>query len=263
MSQKYLKTDTLDIHAGGRDLIFPHHENEIAQSESFTGKEFAKFWIHHGLLTINGQKMSKSLGNFVTIKGALKDLPDNNASDILKLFFLNARYSHPIDYSKESIEEAKKITKWVLEAAEGEYDKNKKVSSEDTKYVDTQKQLFEDAMDDDFNMPRARTALFELVKCCNRFTDKNSVLYARYMLRELGGKVFGLSFNKYDSHDQKWGSLSIVNIMKEEEIKEMIDERNRLRSQKKYEEADKIRKELEQRGIILEDTAEGTQWRPA
>lgn len=105
MSQKFLNTQTLDIHAGGRDLIFPHHENEIAQAEALTDKPFAKYWLHHGLLTINGQKMSKSLGNFVTIKDFIFKYKD---PDLLKLFFLSAHYSHPMDYSDERINEAKK-----------------------------------------------------------------------------------------------------------------------------------------------------------
>ncbi|MBU1871219.1 MAG: cysteine--tRNA ligase, partial [Candidatus Omnitrophica bacterium] len=108
MSQKFLDTDTLDIHAGGRDLIFPHHENEIAQSETRTGKPFAKAWIHHGLLTINGQKMAKSLGNFVTIKDFIDKYHD---ADILKLFFLSAHYSNHIDYNEDKIEESKKQKK--------------------------------------------------------------------------------------------------------------------------------------------------------
>ena len=102
MSMKHLKTQTLDIHAGGRDLIFPHHENEIAQSESLTGKPFAKYWIHHGLLTINSQKMAKSLGNFVTVKDALKKYP----ADILKMFYLQAHYSKPIDFSEKNMQTA-------------------------------------------------------------------------------------------------------------------------------------------------------------
>ncbi|MDP3142388.1 MAG: cysteine--tRNA ligase, partial [Candidatus Omnitrophota bacterium] len=104
MSQKFLKTQTLDIHAGGRDLIFPHHENEIAQAEALTGKPFAKYWIHHGLLTINGQKMAKSAGNFVTIQDALKKYP----ADVLKIFYLQAHYASPIDFSWERMEEAKR-----------------------------------------------------------------------------------------------------------------------------------------------------------
>ncbi len=262
MSQRFLNSDTLDIHAGGRDLIFPHHENEVAQAQAKTGKTFANYWIHHGLLTIDAQKMSKSMGNFITIKDALKSLPDSNASDILKLLFLNVHYSNPLDYSKDNIEEAKTLMKWMVEALDGEYKKNDNLPSEHKDYINTQIQLFEQAMENDFNMPQARAVLFDLVRFCNRVSDKNAVIHARYIIRELGGNIFGLSFNEHDSHDRKWGSQSAANVMKDAEIEAKISEREKWKKQKKYEEADKIRKELEDNGIMLQDTSEGTGWQP-
>src|SRR3989338_6258335 len=169
MSQKLLKTDTLDIHAGGRDLIFPHHENEIAQAEALTGKPFAKYWIHHGLLTINGQKMAKSLGNFVTIKDFMEKYKD---ADILKLFFLSAHYAHPIDYSDKKIEETKEalgrihILKNKLE---------KKIHSRQSivhsKDIEKIKEKFLTAMDDDFNTSQALACLFDLVNLTNKNID--------------------------------------------------------------------------------------------
>jgi len=281
MSQKFLKTDTLDIHGGGRDLIFPHHENEIAQSEAFTGKPFAKYWVHHGLLTINGQKMAKSLGNFKTVKEVLKDLPEHNASDILKDFFSRVHYSKPIDFSEESLKESKRTTLYLLESLNGDFEI--KLSDEDKKKINSthteivfQKSEFETAMSDDFNTPRARAAILGLVRYCNILLadykkKKTSELqlaiqYARDTIRELGG-ILGLSLTEIDTHDRKWGSIAISNIVKdvieqEKWIQDKIDERTRLRKEKKFAEADKIRKMLKEKGIALEDGAEGTTWRP-
>ena len=261
MSQRFLNSDTLDIHAGGRDLIFPHHENEVAQAQAKTGKTFANYWIHHGLLTIDAQKMSKSLGNFITIKDALESLPDNNAADILKLLFLNVHYSNPLDYSKDNIEEAKDLMRWILEAVKGECGEKDNLASGHMDHINAQVQLFKQGMDNDFNMSQARAALFELVRFCNRISDKDAVMHARYVIRKLGGKIFGLSFNEYNPHDRKWSSQSAVNVMKDAEIKEMILEREKFKKQKQYREADKIRKELEDKGIMLQDTPEGTKWR--
>jgi cysteinyl-tRNA synthetase len=165
MSQKFLKTDTLDIHAGGRDLIFPHHENEIAQVEALTGKPFAKYWIHHGLLTINGQKMAKSLGNFVTIKDFIAKHKD---ADLLKLFFLSAHYSHPIDYTEEKIEEAKqaleRITILLTKTEQGVAGKRNNAF----KGIEELKNKFIEAMDDDFNTPQALAAIFVLCQEYNK-----------------------------------------------------------------------------------------------
>jgi cysteinyl-tRNA synthetase len=175
MSTKYLKTDTLDIHAGGRDLIFPHHENEIAQSEALTGKTFAKYWIHHGLLTINGQKMAKSLGNFVTITDFLERY---KYADILKLFFLSAHYSHPIDYTDEKILESvkqrqnfddffDKVNNWGILAKKT----NITFSGKDKSKVDAICDDFQKAMDDDFNTPQALACLFGLIDLGVKFVS--------------------------------------------------------------------------------------------
>lgn len=275
MSQKFLNTETLDIHAGGRDLIFPHHENEIAQAEALTEKPFSKYWIHHGLLTINGQKMAKSLGNFVTIKDALKDLPEDNAADILKDFFLCAHYSSPIDYSKEAIEDSKSAILSLLETLERVApeikltDADKKEISSKYEYINVWKKEFQTAMDDDFNMPQARAIIFELKRYCNLLLDKKeqtpeikkAIQYTMDAIYELGN-ILGLSFNKLNSHNPKWGGLKEAQSMSEEEITKKINQRNDYRKNKKYKDADAIRKELEKRGITLEDGLEGTTWRP-
>ena len=168
MSQKLLKTDTLDIHAGGRDLIFPHHENEIAQAEALTGKPFAKYWIHHGLLTINGQKMAKSLGNFVTIKDFLAKFKDPG---LLKFFFLTAHYRSAIDYNEERIEEARQALGRVRILT----DKlDKKIGRSFTFLESKIKEIVEisnrfgEAIEDDFNTPQALAALFDLVNAANK-----------------------------------------------------------------------------------------------
>lgn len=257
MSQKFLKTETLDIHAGGRDLIFPHHENEIAQAEALTAKSFAKYWIHHGLLTINGQKMAKSLGNFVTIKDFIAKYKN---ADFLKLFFLSAHYGHPIDFTEEKIEEAKK----ALERIEILLRKTQRIiretgvnlSLETIDFVERHKNRFLQAMDDDFNAPVALSCLFDLVNDTNKFIDSGkqdhkyvTIIYqAEAVILELGNTIFGILVDLFEE------PLSI-------EEKKLLEEREKVRKEKNFALSDKIRKELEERGIILEDTKEGTVWR--
>ncbi len=253
MSQKFLKTDTLDIHAGGRDLIFPHHENEIAQAEALSGKPFAKYWLHHGLLTINGQKMAKSLGNFITIKDFIARYND---ADLLKLFFLFTHYSHPIDYNEEKIEEAKQALERIL-ILSGKIEskvatsQSHKVTKSDFKEIADLKANFINAMNDDFNTPQALASIFELVNLTNKNIDNLDFIYnAGVAIKELLG-IFGISLQ------QKKG----ISIIEDEEVKAKILEREKARKEENYALSDKIRKELEGKGIILEDTKEGTIWR--
>jgi cysteinyl-tRNA synthetase len=257
MSQKFLRTDTLDIHAGGLDLIFPHHENEIAQAEALTGKTFAKYWIHHGLLTINGQKMSKSLGNFVTIKDFINKYKNSN---FLKIFFLSTHYSHPIDFTNEKIEEAKKA-----------YDRFRilfqkldiKFGSRDTENlpdgkrgnIDDFREGFKIAMDDDFNTSAALAVLFNMVNECNKILDNEHddnrfmLRYAVKVINELA-EILGLNFK--DIGELKSDTWVII----------AIGMRKQLKQEKKYKEADEIRRTLEDKGVILEDTKDGeTIWR--
>ncbi len=263
--------DEFDIHGGGIDLIFPHHENEIAQSEG-AGKKFARYWIHHGLLTINSQKMSKSLGNFIEIRGLLSEFPDAHAADILKDFFFRTHYSNPIDYSEEAIREAKEEIFRFSKAAEqlpGIVDDVTGLNSENKSYIDGIKESFDSAMDNDFNMPQARAQLCELVRYCNRLEYRwaqgqhylfPAIQYTKITLRKLAS-ILGLLLNPVDEHDPKWGKVSLSNVLSDMFIQEKIDERLLLKSGKKYTEADTIRKELEAQGIILEDTKDGTTWR--
>jgi cysteinyl-tRNA synthetase len=244
MSAKYLKTDTLDIHAGGRDLIFPHHENEIAQSEALTNKPFAKYWIHHGLLTINAQKMAKSLGNFVTIKDFMAKYKN---ADLLKLFFLSAHYSHPIDYNEEKIGEAKKQKKNFEDFFDkvNNWIKVKPLSSaKDKAKIESLSLKFEKAMDDDFNTPLALGCLFELIDLASGFvsSDKEEAFnYAKVKI-EAFFAIFGL----------------IVKPKKEipAEVFNMESERQQARRNKDFQKADAIRNEIKTKfKFIAIDTA--------
>ncbi|MBU1125779.1 MAG: cysteine--tRNA ligase [Candidatus Omnitrophica bacterium] len=252
MSQKFLKVDTLDIHAGGRDLIFPHHENETAQAEALTDRPFAKYWIHHGLLTINAQKMSKSLGNFVTIKDFMQRYGD---ADLLKLFFLSAHYAHPIDYTEEKIEEATRARERIMilkrkmaAVVEGFKPKSTCQKITELKAVEDK---FLAAMDDDFNTPEALASVFELVTITNKNIENEAfVAAAKETLRELTD-ILGLQLAVAKDAEEAPG-----------DIEALISKRDQARKNKDFAESDRIRKELEARGIILEDSKDGkTVWR--
>ncbi len=255
MSMKHLKCETLDIHAGGRDLIFPHHENEIAQSEALTHKIFAKYWIHHGLLTINGQKMAKSLGNFITVT----DFLQKNTVDELKLFFLFSHYASPIDFTEEKIEEARKaLQKFdILFWKAYELLKNKQISVPvHSDFIKDQKNRFIAAMDDDFNTPEALASLFDLISLTNKFIeeskeDKNyfGVLYCAVDIIESFAKhIFGLFLNE-----------KAVDLSSEE--KSLLEERKLARSRKDFKRSDELRDMLRQKGIAVEDRRDGQTWR--
>ena len=235
--------DEFDIHGGGIDLIFPHHENEIAQSEG-AGKRFARFWIHNGLLTINKEKMAKSLGNFVTVEEVLNRYP----ADVLKILFLQAHYSKPVDFSWERMEEAKSAGErfYIL------LDKLNRLKLEKSSEpgIDVFRKRFEDAMDDDFNTAQALAVLFDLVTHVNKL-DTGSVC-AKGLLLELGG-VLGL----FGQGTVKPRGVKIS----EKEIKKLIVLRNVARKEEDFKAADKIRGDLDKKGIVLEDSEDGTTWR--
>lgn len=260
MSMKYLGRN-FDIHGGGKDLIFPHHENEIAQSEAYTGKHFANYWIHNGLITIAGEKMAKSLGNFV----AVDEILNRYNPEALKLFFLSAHYSHPMDFTYEKMEEAKRarerfyiLLKKIDEGApEHQSTRASGKKKTLTNSVKKFRQGFVEAMDDDFNTPRALAALFELVNFAHKnFNHRGIISELKFLILDLG-KIFCLfeDLSRGDKKNRVPGGLDAMTIS------ELIEKRNALRQAKNFTEADKIREVLEKKGVILEDGAGKTTWR--
>ncbi len=255
MSMKHLKTQTLDIHAGGRDLIFPHHENEVAQSEALTGQPFAKYWIHHGLLTINSQKMSKSLGNFITVQDALR----KHSVDDLKMFFLFSHYASPIDYTEEKLLEAHKaldrfdILFWKAFEIVRVKAEVKEVPVE---FVAEHKNKFIAAMDDDFNTPAGLAALFDLVNATNKFIAQEAqhpqyadvIFTAVNTLEDLARNVLGLFLK------EKAPDLS-------SEEKDLLEERRQARLNKDFKKSDELRDLLRTKGVAVEDGKQGQTWR--
>jgi cysteinyl-tRNA synthetase len=273
MSQRYLG-DTLDIHGGGKDLIFPHHENEIAQAEGATGRPFARFWLHNGFVNIAKEKMSKSLGNFLTIKEILKAYHP----EVMRFFLLSRHYRSPIDFSSQGMEEARQglerfyqILAGIDEALQKPAGKRKgKASPEETtvrKNVDAFTQRFEEAMDDDFNTAAALAPLFELSHDLNRILQGPSAEGAEILRKgkeafAIAGKVLGIfqegpSVFLEQEQQRKAQSLTITS----DEIEKLIKERNEARRKKNWPRADEIRDHLASQGIMLEDTAQGTVWR--
>ncbi|MBM4278792.1 MAG: cysteine--tRNA ligase [Deltaproteobacteria bacterium] len=278
MSQKYLG-ETFDIHGGGKDLIFPHHENEIAQSEAATGKPFARYWIHNGFVNINKEKMSKSLGNFLTIKEILKGWHP----EVLRLFFLSHHYRSPVDYSEDSLLEVKTgLDRFysTLNAIQEELKKpaissQKKVDSnamdQSRKIIESFQVRFEEAMDDDFNTAQALGYFYDLQTALNSLLDLSKgqpTDQIRSLLSEGDerfrkmGWVFGLFQEEpevYMDRQKKEGLKKLD--LSEEAILKLIEERNGARKNKDWKKADEIRNHLLSKGIILEDTPSGTLWK--
>jgi len=254
MSMKHLHTHTLDIHAGGRDLIFPHHENEIAQSEALTGVTFAKYWIHHGLLTINGQKMSKSTGNFITIEQALSKY----SVDEIKMFFLFSHYASNIDFSEEKILEARKaLNKFdVLFYRASGLIKGKNVEPVQAGFVSKYKHEFMQAMDDDFNTSKALAALFSLINDTNTWIDQNTddpnylgvIYHAVDILENLARNIFGLFLQEKEKELPA-------------ELKALLEERVQARELKNFKRSDELRVMLKEKGVAVEDGKNGQTWR--
>ena len=254
MSKKYLG-DEIDIHAGGEDLIFPHHENEIAQSEAANGKPFARYWMHNAFLNIDNRKMSKSAGNFFTVR----DIIAKYDPQVLRFFMLSAHYRSPLNFSAELMEAAKNGLERILTAVSNlnfllEKAEEKELTEEETKLLEEAKVYtarFDEAMDDDFNTADAIAAIFELVKFINTNTGGNSsraYLSALHeQIRELSD-VCGLIVDKKEE-------------MLDEDIEKLIEERQAARKAKDFARADAIRNELLEKGIVLEDTREGVKWK--
>ena len=254
MSRKYLGEE-IDIHAGGEDLVFPHHENEIAQSECCNGVPFAKYWMHNAFLNIDNRKMSKSLGNFRTVRqiGEQYDL------QVLRFFMLNAHYRSPLNFSADLMESSKNALERITDAAARLRDRQTAASvqeaSEDEKQMMQEEAgfitKFEEAMDDDFNTADALAAVFELVKFANtNVQEGSSAEFAAYTLEVMTKlcDVLGLILDKKDD-------------ILDEEIENLIAERQAARKEKDFARADEIRGLLLDKGIELKDTREGVKWK--
>jgi cysteinyl-tRNA synthetase len=278
MSQKYLG-ETFDIHGGGKDLIFPHHENEIAQSEAATGKPFARYWIHNGFVNINREKMSKSLGNILTIKEILKEWHP----EVLRLFFLSHHYRSPVDYSEDSLREAKTgLDRFYMTLHAVQEELKKPVSSKQKsgdlastencrQIIDSFQPLFEEAMEDDFNTAQALGYFYDLQTQLNRLlsalksppTENISSLLKKGLDHFFSkGWVFGLFQEDAAAYIDRHKREGITKLgISEEEILKFIGERNTARENKNWKRADEIRNDLLSKGIALEDTPSGTNWK--
>ena len=243
MSKKFLGVN-FDIHGGGLDLKFPHHENEIAQSECCSGKNFANYWMHVAPLNVNGKKMSKSLNNFITIKKVLEEFHP----EVMRMFFYLTHYRKPINFTANSINEAKNILDKLYE------------SLRDTDFTDTKidldyKNKFEEALKDDFNTPKAIKILQELVPKINKTKSSEEMEVLKFSLRELS-QAIGLLNDTVENYFK----YSLPNDISEDEIARYVLERNDARLNKDFQKADDIRDQLLEKGVVLEDEADKTSW---
>ncbi len=254
MSKKYLG-EQIDIHGGGEDLVFPHHENEIAQSECCSGKKFANYWMHNAFLNIDNKKMSKSEGNFFTVR----DISEKYDLQILRFFMLNAHYRSPLNFSAELMEAAKNSLERILTGINNLRDNISLITKKDLfveekeniQEIDKLKERFDLSMDDDFNTADAISIIFELVKLSNITISKDSSIeYSKYMLETIIGFC---------------DVLGIITDKKEEvldaDVEKLIEERKMAKKAKDFARADAIREELKNMGIALEDTREGVKWK--
>ena len=256
MSKKYLG-ETIDIHGGGEDLVFPHHENEIAQSEAVSGKQFVRYWMHNAFLNIDNVKMSKSLGNFKTVR----QISEEYDLQVLRFFMLSAHYRSPLNFSREMMDGAKASLDRILTAMEHLRDclaaaKTEAITGaeeEELAAFDALREKFEAAMDDDFNTADAISVIFEMVKRANiTVTEESSKAYiirVKDLLEKLLDVLGLLSERKEENLDARVGAL--------------IAERQTARKEKNFARADEIRNELTAMGILLEDTKEGVKWKRA
>ena len=252
MSKKYIG-DTIDIHAGGEDLIFPHHENEIAQSEACNEEKFANYWMHNGFLNINNKKMSKSAGNFFTVR----EIGEKYPLQVIRFFMLSAHYITPLNFSDTLVESAKTGLDRILTAidlcremaAKEETGTLSDAEKEHFANVEALVKKFEDAMEDDFNTADAVSAIFEIVRESNSTVKDFSADYAKKVLKVLEDLcgVLGIETTKEEE-------------ILDEEIEKLIEERQAARKNKDFARADEIRDQLLEQGIVLKDTREGVKW---
>ena len=256
MSKKYLGEE-IDIHAGGEDLVFPHHENEIAQSECCNGKPFAKYWLHNAFLNIDNRKMSKSLGNFFTVR----EISEKYDLQVLRFFMLSAHYRSPLNFSADLMEAAKNGLERICNAVDNlkhcaACAKTEALTEQEREALAEVAALaakFDEAMDDDFNTADAISVVFELVRFANTKTDENSSkAFVQQILDKLLelGDILGLIFEKKEE-------------ILDDEIEQLIAERQASRKARDFQRADEIRSMLLEKGIVLEDTREGVKWKRA
>lgn len=254
---KSILGETIDIHSGGEDLQFPHHENEIAQSETLSNKTFANYWLHNGMITIDNKKMSKSKGNFFTIR----EVSEEYDLEVLRFFLLSAHYRSPINFSREIMEQtkngldrlynAKKDLEYLLETRQPVEDPMQKIIDDEIiKYAYTFKEQFTNAMDDDLNTADAIAALYDLVRFANTHIEE-----------KMGVEVVKVIYDIFVELTNVLGILRRKDEALDEDIEKLIDERLEARKNKDYQRADEIRDQLQEKGIILEDTADGTKWK--
>ncbi len=274
MSRRYLG-DSFDIHGGGKDLIFPHHENEIAQSEAATGQSFADAWIHHGFVTIKDEKMSKSLGNFLTIREVLEDYEP----EVLRLFVFSTHYRNPLDYSSAAMQDATAGLDRLYTCL-AEIEGHTGTGSDDAKSVASQKDVdtigllperFQKAMDNDFNTAQALGHIFESVKVLNKITQalptepasKDLLLLKQgaETITELADIIGVLKKDPISYINEKKQQLLKDANLSSDAIEQMISERTEARNQKNWARSDEIRDELLAKGIDLKDGPEGTTWK--
>ncbi len=245
--------EQIDIHGGGNDLIFPHHENEIAQTESFTGKPFARFWIHNGMLQLAGEKMSKSLGNIISIK----DFLARREADVMRMLVLNGSYRAPLMFNDETLDAAEKsvarLKSGFRPASASAAGLPKEAATAFTAQAESTRPAFVEAMDDDFNTPVAIAALYELVKSINTARDQGAndeqLRPAQAVLRELSG-VLGLRLAEKQAGGEAGRFIDLL-----------VEVRAEVRKQKLYALSDLIRDKLKSLGVSIEDTKDGTTWR--
>lgn len=251
---KELLGDTIDIHAGGEDLQFPHHENEIAQSETLTEKPFANYWLHNAMINVEDKKMSKSEKNFFTVR----EIGEEYDLEVLRFFILSAHYRNPVNFSRDLMEQSKKALERLYNGKDNlEYLLSKteeravnEHEKEMMKQIDQYEQDFMNSMEDDLNTADAIASLFEIVKYSNsNFNEKTAKAVIQY------------TYDKLVKLSKILGILSRSKEMLEDEILELIEKRNIARKEKNYELADKIRDELKEKGIVLEDTPSGVKWK--
>jgi len=264
MSTKYLG-NPFDIHGGGKDLIFPHHENERAQTEAATGKKFVNYWIHNGFVNIEKEKMSKSLGNILLIKDFIREYHP----EALRLFFLSNHYRSPVDYNEKSIDDSNSALYRLYHTIEraDELERQKKTEQMVFSEADDVKQRFYEAMDDDFNTALALSCVFELSRILNRLIDiqdegnlpfiaytKSTILHLCHILGILNDE-----WHIYDEHE-KTRHLTRTNLSLSD-LNRAIEERAEARKNRDFKRADSIREMLLSKGILLQDTPRGTEWR--